>query len=250
MLDKDEDPYEVLELSVRILCPSLSYVYEAKALSLKAIDDQKPIIFNDINLDDVKGNLRVSSELVRKKKHKPSNNPIAFSKYSVLAKNDSITFYVDETDVVGGNRLQIHPAETGNHMFRFKNSSKNSVRPPVLEYHKDFEAFFNAGDEFKSVQSILLLIGFPYLDRLLRWIVFGNPNFDDPEHMAIVKFIAELCEIKSSELQDLSYSGEENDKITKYLGLSDEIFMEIQTLQSGMKKMLYSIITSEKNGKS
>ena len=73
------------------------------------------------------------------------------------------------------------------------------------------------------------------------------PNFSKQEHKGIIKFIAELCDTKESELEALCSSGNPKDKEQKYLSLSLLLFENVQDMGKGWKKYLYNLIKKEQN---
>ncbi len=246
ILNKGESPDETIALTIRLVCPKINYVIESKRVSITDIYYNKPIKFKPFQLIDVTGKVEVHSELVRIKSSNPTNPTIAFSNLTILSKNRIITFYIDEVDDIGGNALPITPGDIRDKMFLMKNSKKLSVDPPRLIYNKQFEAFFNNGDDYKTVQVIMVLIGLPYCEQLLKWIIYGNPDYEKKEHLVIIKFIGELCDKKESELELITKEVNEGKKTEEYLHLSNSLFENIQSMVTGKKKILYQIVKNEK----
>lgn len=246
VINKNESPNEVLSLAIRLVCPKINHVIESKKISITDLYQNKAIKFNKINLNDVVGKIEVHSELIRNKSSNPTKSTIAFSSLTILSKNKTITFYVDEVDDIGGSSLPIIPGDTKDKMFVMKNSKQLGGEPPRLIYHKQFENFFNNGDDYETVQTLMILIGFPYCEQLLKWIIFGNPDFEKKEHISIIKFIGDLGDKKESELELVRKEANEGKKIEEYLKLSNQIFENIQGLGIGWKKMLLQIIKNEK----
>ena len=235
-----------MALTVRLVCPKLNFVIESKRLSLSDISDRKPIKFKPFTLNDVIGKVEVQSELVRVKSSNPTTSTIAFSNLTVLSRNKTIAFYVDEIDDVGGTALPIIEGDTKDKMFTMKNLGNLGTEPPTLIYHKQFKTFFNNGDEYKTVQVIMIIIGMPYCEQLLKWIVYGNPNYEKKEHKVIIKFIGEICDKRENEFREITIETDEKKKTMEYLKLSNLIFENIQNMGYGWKKALYEIVQNEK----
>jgi len=246
VINKGEAAEDSLALSIRIVCPKINYVIESKKIPIREISERKPIIFKTFNLDDIVEKIEVQSEIVRTKSSNQTIATVAFSSHTILSRNRTITFYVDEIAEIGGKALPIEPGDTKDKMFVMKNLKKLTQNPPVLIYHKQFKNFFNDGDKYETVQTLLLLIGQPYCEQLLKWIVFGSPDYEKKEHKAIIKFIGEICDKRESELEKVTKEDDHKEKILKYLELSNLLFENIQNVGSGWKKMLYRIIQNEK----
>lgn len=246
IINKGETAKEVLALAIRLVCPKINFVIESKRLSIAEISDKKPIKFKQFNLNDVVGKVEVQSELVRVKSSNPTTSTIAFSNLTVLSRNKTIVFYVDEIDDVGGSALPITEGDTKDKMFVMKNLKKLGTEPPALVYHKQFKDFFNNGDKYETVQIIMVMIGMPYCEQLLKWIVYGNPNYEKKEHKVIIKFIGEICDKRENELKEITIETDEKKKTIEYLRLSNLIFENIQNMGYGWKKTLYEIVQNEK----
>lgn len=246
ILNKGENPEETLELIIRLVCPKINFVIESKRIKIFDISLNKPIRFAPFELDDIIGKVEVQSELIRVKNSNPTNPIIAFAGFTILSKNRSISFYIDEIDDIGRNALSIIPGETKDKMFIMKNSKELSTEPPKLIYNNQFEEFFNNGDEYLTVQAIMIMVGLPYCEQILKWIIFGTPDYEKKEHITLIKFIGELCDKKESELKLITTETNNDEKIQEYLDLSNSIFDNIQNLGSGWKKSLYQIIKDEK----
>lgn len=245
-LNKGEKADEILALAIRLVCPRINYVVESKRVSLKAITERKPIKFSDIDLNDVIGKVEVQSELIRIKNSNPTNSQIAFSNLTVLSRNRNVAFYIDEVEDVGGNALPIMPGDTGNKMFVMKNLNPLGVEPPTLVYHKKFKNFFNSGDDYETVQCIMLLIGLPYCEQLLKWIIFGKPDYGKEEHQVIIKLIGELCDSREKDLEEITNEADDSKRAQAYLKLSSLQFENVQGMGRGWKKMLRQIVENEK----
>ncbi|MDF3078640.1 MAG: hypothetical protein K0S09_2529 [Sphingobacteriaceae bacterium] len=245
ILNNGEDANSSLALTIRLVCPKLNFVIESRIISITDIYSKTPIKFHPFYLDDVVGKVEVQSELVRVKHTTPSGPTLAFSNLNILARNRSVSFFIDEVDDIGGTALPILPGDTKDKMFVIKNSSLTDG-PPVLIYHKQFKDFFNNGDDYETVQAIMILIGLPYAEQLLKWVVYGNPNYEKKEHKALIKYIGELCEIREYELKSITEEADELKKRDEYLKLSACIFDAVQNVGSGWKKMLYNIVRNEK----
>lgn len=245
VINTNEDPNDVLCLAVRLVCPKINYVIESKRIPLTEISKKTPIKFQQIDLDDVVGKIEITSELIRTKGTNPSNSTIAFSNYTILSRNRTVSFFIDEIEDIGGNSLQIEPGDIKDKLFEMKNGEPLGVDPPKLIYHEDFKMFFNNGDDYNTVQAILILIGLPYCECLLKWIVFGKPNFAKDEHRVLIKFICELCETREKDFEDIASEADAEKKSKKYILLSSQLFSNIQKMGKGWKKMLNQIIQSE-----
>lgn len=246
ILNKGENPNDALALVVRLVCPQINFVIESKRVSIYDISEKKRIKFQLFNLNDVVGKVEVQSELVRIKNSNQTNPTIAFSSLTILSRNRTITFYVDEVDDIGSNALPLTPGDTKDKMFVMKNLKKLGIDPPNLIYHKQFKDFFNNGDEYKTVQTIMILVGLPYCEQLLKWIIFGMPDYEKKEHKIIIKFIGELCDKREKELEEITNEADEGKKSIEYLKLSNLVFENIQNMGSGWKKMIYQIVQNEK----
>ena len=247
ILNKGETPDETLALIVRLVCPKINFVLESRRILITDVSYNKPIKFKSFQLNDIVGKVEVQSELVRIKSSNPTNPTLAFSSLTILSKNRSIIFYIDEVDDVGGNALPIAPGDIKDKMFVMKNLKKLGGEPPRLIYNKQFEDFFNNGDDYKTVQIIMILIGLPYCEQLLKWIIYGNPDYEKKEHLVIIKFIGEICDKKESELELITKEANEGKKSEEYLQLSNSIFENIQNIGIGWKKLLYQIVKNEKS---
>ncbi len=246
LLNTGENPNEVLVLAIRLVCPKLNFVIESKRLLLNEILEKSPIKFSPFNLNDVVGKIEVQSELVRAKSSNPTSDTIAFSNLTILSRNRTISFYVDEVDDIGGAALPITPGDTKDKMFVMKNLKKLGTDPPTLIYHNQFKDFFNNGDKYLTVQAIMILVGQPYCEQLLKWLVFGKPDYEKKEHKIIIKFIGELCDKREKELEEITKEADEGKKSLEYLKLSSLIFENIQSVGPGWKKMLFNTIQKEK----
>lgn len=246
LLNKGEKSDEILAMVIRLVCPRINYVVESKRVSLKAITERKPIRFSDIDLNDILGKVEVHSELIRTKNSNLTKQQIAFSNLTVLSRNRSVAFYIDEVEDVGGNALPITPGETGDKMFVMKNLNPLGVVPPTLVYQKKFKNFFNNGDDYETVKCIMLLIGLPYCEQLLKWIVFGKPDYGREEHLVIINLIGELCESRDKELEEITNEADDNKKTQAYIKLSNLLFENVQGMGQGWKKMLRQIVENEK----
>lgn len=246
LLNKGEKADEILALEIQLVCPRINYVVESKRISLKAITEGKPIMFRSIDLNDVVGKVVVQSELIRTKNSNPISPHIAFSNLTVLSRNRSIAFYVDEVEDVGGNALPITPGETLDKMFAMKNMNPLGVEPPTLVYHKEFKDFFNNGDDYETVKCIMLLIGLPYCEQLLKWIVFGKPDYGKEEHQVIINLIGELCFYREKDMEEITNEADDDKKVQSYLKLSNLLFENVQGMGTGWKKMLRQIVENEK----
>ena len=79
-------------------------------------------------------------------------------------------------------------------------------------------------------------------------ILFGIPDFSNPANQGLIKFIAQLCDIKVTEIQEISETSEKSYKEKEYFKLSSSLFDNIQGTGKGWKKSLHNIILKEKNG--
>lgn len=190
--------------------------------------------------------IEVQSELIRANSSNITNSTIAFSNLTILSRNRSIAFYIDEVETIGGNALTITPGDTKDKMFIIKNTNPLGVEPPSLIYHKQFKDFFNNGDNYQTVQSIMILIGIPYCEQLLKWIVYGKPDYMKEEHLAIIKLIGEICDIREKDFEEITNEANESKKTQEYLRLSILLFINIQGKGKGWKNMLYQIVQNEK----
>lgn len=247
IINSGENSKDVLALAIRVVCPVLNLVLESKRVPIEDVNSGKPIKFKAISLNDVVEKVEIQSELVRVKNSNPTKSTIAFSTLTILAKNKTESIYIDEVKDIGDSALPIVPGDTKDKMFVMKNIHQFGVEPPRLIYHRQFESFFNNGDDLKTVQTLMILIGLPYCELLLKWIIYGNPNFEKKEHISIVKFIGELCDKKESELELIRKESNEAKKTEEYLKLSSLIFENIQGLGVGWKKMLLQLIKTEKS---
>lgn len=64
ILFDEESPEETLRLNVRIWCPEINYVIDSVAIDLEYINQEKPIVFKQIDLADSIGKLEINSSLV------------------------------------------------------------------------------------------------------------------------------------------------------------------------------------------
>lgn len=245
IINKGEIAQDTIALSVKLICPRLNFVIETKRITISDISVQNPIKFKPLNLIDIVGKVEVQSELIRIKSSNPFNSTKAFSNLNVLSRNRSIAFFIDEIDDIGGTALPILPGDTKDKMFIIKNDTYGT-EPPILIYHNQFKDFFNNGDDYKSVQLIMILVGIPYCDQLLKWIIFGNPNYEKKENKVIIKFIGEICDKREQELKEITDETDESKKREEYLKLSNSVFANIQSLGGGWKRMLFNIVQNEK----
>lgn len=246
ILNTDEEGNQVLALAVRLVCPKINFVIESLNISLADIYTNKPIRFKPFSLDDVVGKVELQSELLRVKSSNPSKPTVAFSSYTILSKNKPVSFYIDEIDDVGGNFLALIPSDDlRDRIFEFQDKNIGGSEIPKLLYNKQFKKFFNNGDNYKTVQAIMILIGLPYCERILQWAIFGKPNFDRKDHASAMKFIAEICDFKESDLETI-WKLDDARRKDEYLKYSGRLFENIQSLGSGWRKMLYQIVQDEK----
>lgn len=245
ILFEGEIPEDTLMLNCRLWCPDINYVIESKLVSLSDVRENKPILFDNINLDDCTGRIEMTSHLIRKKGTSKLEFNRTNSKLAVIAENASITFYIDAVEKIGGNFLNIIPADTGQHMFHFRNETVYGGQSPELEYHKDFERYFNNGDDYNSIKIMMIFLGPLYGDKLLRWVLFGTIDFENPKHKAIVSFLGELCERKESFFVKAVDEVDEK-KIKYYFELSEALFKNIQVQNLNWRKFLEKMIKAEK----
>lgn len=246
ILFEEESPEDALRMNVRIWCPEINYVIDTIMVDLEYINTGKPIIFNKIDLADSIGKIEINSNLVRTRGSNKHEFNRTNSKLSVIAKNADIVFYIDAIARIGGNFLNILPTDLKKHLFGFNNEFPFGTQIPELEYHKDLEEYFNNGDDYNSVKILMIMIGPIYCDKILKWILFGNPDFENPQHKAVISYIGDLCNMKESLFTAIADESEEL-KVRKYSELSDIIFKNIQIHNLNWKDFLSKIIKTEKN---
>ena len=106
--------------------------------------------------------------------------------------------------------------------------------------------FLNNGDKYEAVKSIMILIGLPYCYELLKWIIFGKPDYLKEDHLVIIKLMGELCELREKDFEEITNEADNNKKMNDYLRLSSLLFKNVQDMGQGWKKMLGQIIVNEK----
>ena len=141
--------------------------------------------------------------------------------------------------------MNILPTDLKKRLWGFNYEYPFGINIPELLYHKDLEEYFNNGDDYNSVKILMLMIGPIYCDKILRWILFGTPDFENPQHKAVISFIGDLCDTKESAFIAIADESDEH-KVRKYLELSDIIFKNIQVHNLNWKDFLTKIIKSEK----
>jgi hypothetical protein len=245
IINPKENPRDVLSLAVQLICPRINYVIECRRINFDDIQKRVPIKFANINLNDIVGKLEISSELIRSKGSNPIDPKLSHLSQTVISRNRTLSVYIDETEDIGSNSLQLKPRDTNDLMFELDNLNPLGIKPPELFYHEQFKEVFNNGDDYDTVQTIMILIGLPYCESILKWIVFGRPNYDLEENKVLIKFICELCDVREKDFQDLTSETNYEIKTQKYLRLSQTLFSSIQGLGKGWKKMLYQIVKNE-----
>ncbi len=246
ILNANEDPYDTIAVSINATCPKLNYVIDSRTIPLKDIENMTSILIGPILLNDIVGKIEIESELIRIKNSNQGAYEIANSRYTILAINKTISVFIDEVEEIGGNSLVIEPANLGEKLFAFKNINPLGIELPTLEYNEELKSYFSNGDKYKTVQAILMIIGYPYMENLLKWIIFGRPDFKKDSHLSVIKFISEICEKHEDEIEELNIESDLEIKLKGYFLLSNKLFENIQEISKTWKGIASNLITNEK----
>jgi hypothetical protein len=245
LIHQDEILEKTVVMYAYIYCPSLKKILDIKKVNISVIDNNFPIIFNDIELKNIEGKLIVSSNISRIKSHSDTDLLIADKKNSILCQNDDISIYVDEVDKPGGDYLNIQPEALGKLLFKMSDWTKKESDSPKLFYDSSFEKFIKGGDYYNSVQIFLMMSLIIYSENCLKWYLFGNNfNENDDYHNSIKDYLAKILNIKKNELNEIQ-SLDENQKIKKYIEISKLLNENIQISTISYKSMFKKFIDEE-----
>ena len=244
VVNLNEDPNQVLILRSYLECPESKWCSEPVETSIE--DSKEKIIEFTLNVNDVVGKILITNEYVRTKGSNLTNKPIATSKDSIVGSNSQITIFVDDPPEIGSDFFPIKDDNLEKLLFDIKDFENPAVNLPALYYHSDFKRYFES-EKFESVKLILSGILPLYIDFVLKkYFASGKADGSDEDVQAVIKFVAEVCDVSPSVLFEQINESDAEDRFTRYAEYSIKLFRGIQTHNNNSYKTLYkSIIKKE-----
>jgi len=243
---EDEAIVDAVQLIVYLLCPATKEIISLKKFSINAIEGREEIVFKDIDLNDFKEKIEVHSNISRVKGHSVSDQLIADKKYFILNENKVISIYIDEVEAPGGDHLDIRSEDIGKYLFKLQDWQDDPYNHPTFFYNSNFEKYIKGGDYYNSVKLFLMMSLVIFAEDNLKWILFGrNFNETDEYHRSVQEFLLKILDMKKSEFDEIIDIDNIEEKVTKYIELSQLLVDKIQVFNVSYKTLFKNFIDME-----
>lgn len=242
LVSPGENPENTVHLAVRAVCYKTFWCTNQVFFDLSEISVRETQF--RISMNDIYEQVIIESYIIRKNQFSSPAPRKAFLLNSILCQNDEVYIQTDQLDTVGGNYLPIEAKDLKDLLFQVVADDAHTF--PIIYFSKDMEKLFRRND-LHAVNTAFLMIMPALMNYYLRWFIFRcKSDHTSKRQKSLADKIGKLTGVSKDSLFEIMEM-EADQKVERYLDLSNKLFVGIQTIGGiNFKRELLKFINQEK----